>query len=352
MITARLRLLTAAALLVLVWSRRASAHPVGVSQGEYLVADDRLYAGITFSRTELASSLPWLRGDDDAHALFAFEENREKIGRWLVERLGARSAAGLCRGSFDGMRFDGDGVAFALSYACPGGGPVELDARFVSELARGHRHLAALSVGEVRHERVATASRSVVSFEDDPRSLFGPLLRMGVEHILTGYDHLLFLLGLVLIGGPIRSLVGAITAFTLAHSITLGLAAFGVWSPSPRIVEPCIALSIAYVGVENLFARDARGRFRVTFPFGLVHGFGFAGALREIALSRSEIPAALFAFNLGVEVGQVAVLAVAFPLVLLAHKKNMWERVGMRACTSAIALAGVVWFVVRLRSSV
>jgi hydrogenase/urease accessory protein HupE len=175
---------------------------------------------------------------------------------------------------------------------------------------------------------------------------------MGIEHILTGYDHLLFLLGLVLVGGPIRSLVGAITAFTLAHSITLGLAAFGIFTPSPRIVEPCIALSIAYVGIENWFARDAKGRWRVTFPFGLVHGFGFAGALSEVALSPPEIPTALFAFNLGVEIGQIAVLAMALPLVLLAHKKSMWERAGMRACTSAIALAGIVWFIARLRSSV
>jgi hypothetical protein len=156
----------------------------------------------------------------------------------------------------------------------------------------------------------------------------------------------------VLIGGPIRSLVYAITAFTLAHSITLALACFGIWTPSPGVVEPLIALSIAYVGVENWFARDARGRWRVTFPFGLVHGFGFAGALREVALERSEIPIALSAFNLGVEVGQIGVLALVFPLVLLAHKKDVWERIGRRACTAAIALSGVVWFVVRLRGSI
>ena len=155
---------------------------------------------------------------------------------------------------------------------------------------------------------------------------------------------------------PLTASVGKIlkvvTAFTAAHSITLGLAALGGWAPSPRLVEPCIALSIAYVGIENWFARDARGRWRVTFPFGLVHGFGFAGALREIALSRAEIPTALFAFNLGVEVGQVAVLLIALPLVLVAGKKDVWERIGMRACTAAIALAGIVWFVVRLRSSI
>src|SRR5262249_30813916 len=116
------------------------------------------------------------------------------------------------------------------------------------------------------------------------------MLKLGVEHILTGADHLVFLLGLILVGGRWRSLVGVVSAFTLAHSITLALAALSVFAPSPRIVEPAIALSIAYVGVENLFVKDASKRWRITFPFGLIHGFGFAGALREIALPRAELP--------------------------------------------------------------
>ena len=134
------------------------------------------------------------------------------------------------------------------------------------------------------------------------------MLKLGVEHILTGADHLVFLLGLILVGGSLRSLVGVVTAFTLAHSITLALAALSIFAPSPRLVEPAIALSIAYVGVENLFVNDASKRWRITFPFGLIHGFGFAGALREIALPRAQLPIALVSFNLGVELGQLGVL--------------------------------------------
>jgi hydrogenase/urease accessory protein HupE len=174
---------------------------------------------------------------------------------------------------------------------------------------------------------------------------------MGLEHIFTGYDHLLFLFGLLLVGGPLRSLVAAVTAFTLAHSITLGLAAFDVWAPSPRFIEPAIALSIAYIGVENWVVRDARGRWRITLPFGLVHGFGFAGALREIALPRDQMATAVFGFNLGVEIGQLAVLAVFLPVVLALRKTAMWQRVGMRASALAIALTGFVWFVARLGSA-
>jgi hypothetical protein len=125
-----------------------------------------------------------------------------------------------------------------------------------------------------------------------------------------------------------------------------------VWSPSPRLVEPCIALSIAYVGIENWFVADATGRWRITFPFGLVHGFGFAGALREIAVPRPQVPTALFGFNFGVELGQIAVLALLLPLVLVARKQELWQRTGMRACTAAIATTGVVWFFVRIRSGI
>src|SRR5262249_1173881 len=159
-------------------------------------------------------------------------------------------------------------------------------------------HMIWISFGDREREDVAEAGRTNVAFDTSgaPRRIFGPLFVLGIQHILTGYDHLLFLLGLVLIGGPLRSLVGAVTAFTVAHSITLGMAALGVWTPSPRIVEPCIALSIAYVGVDNWFARDAKGRWRVTFPFGLLHGFGFAGALRDIAVPSANVPTALFAF--------------------------------------------------------
>ena len=121
-----------------------------------------------------------------------------------------------------------------------------------------------------------------------------------------------------------------------------------VWSPSPRIIEPCIALSIAYVGIENWFARDAKRRWRITLPFGLVHGFGFAGALHEIGLARGEVPKALLAFNLGVETGQLAMLAVFLPIVLLLRRLESWPRVGMRASAAIVTLIGVACFIDRV----
>jgi hydrogenase/urease accessory protein HupE len=171
---------------------------------------------------------------------------------------------------------------------------------------------------------------------------------MGVEHILLGFDHLVFLLGLILVGGKWRSLLLVVTAFTVAHSVTLALAALGIWAPSPRIVEPAIALSIAYVGVENYFVKDADGRWRITLPFGLVHGFGFAGALQEVGLPEGDVPKALFLFNVGVELGQLAVLAVTLPLLAAARRRGWLTARGVKAASAAIVLLGVFWFVTRV----
>jgi hypothetical protein len=150
------------------------------------------------------------------------------------------------------------------------------------------------------------------------------------------------------VGGRWRSILLVVTAFTVAHSITLGLATLDVWSPSPKIIEPAIALSIAYVGAENFFVKDAAKRYWITFPFGLVHGFGFAGALREIAMPKADVPAALLLFNLGVEAGQLAVLAVALPLVFHLRKREAFRTRGVKIASLAIIAAGLVWFVSRV----
>jgi hydrogenase/urease accessory protein HupE len=360
--TARRLLFIIAAFVALI-ARSASAHTVGISRGDYLWKDGTLWAGVAFSRQEIAEALPDMVGRRGADDLMAFENHREAIGRWLIDHLSVRALGvelSSCPPAFGGMRFDGDGIALAVAYSC--GSPaseLEVEARFPAELARGHRHLVTLTSGDDVWEAVARQSHALLRFElsappppAQVAPVFAPLLRMGFEHILTGYDHLLFLLGLVLVGRPLRSLFAAVTAFTLAHSVTLALAAFDVWTPSPRLVEPLIALSIAYVGVENWFVRDGQGRWKVTLLFGLVHGFGFAGALRDVAVPSADVPTALFAFNLGVELGQVAVLALLLPLVLAIRRTETWTRIGMRACTMTVAVAGLVWFVSRLQSGV
>jgi hypothetical protein len=165
--------------------------------------------------------------------------------------------------------------------------------------------------------------------------------RLGVEHILTGYDHLLFLFALLLRGGRLRSLLGIVTAFTIAHSITLALAILGVVVIPPALVEPVIALSIAYVALENIVReRASSGRWLVSFVFGLVHGFGFAGALLELGLPPGGILDSLLFFNLGVEAGQAMVVAAMFP-ALLWFGRFAWERRAVTAISSAVFVAAM-----------
>jgi hydrogenase/urease accessory protein HupE len=172
----------------------------------------------------------------------------------------------------------------------------------------------------------------------------------GLHHILIGPDHLFFLIGLLLLGGSLRQLVLVVTAFTAAHSVTLSLAALNVLSPPARIIEPAIALSIIYVGADNLTVRGGRDvRAWIAFGFGLVHGFGFANVLREMDLPLRALGWSLFSFNVGVEIGQlVVVIAVAS---LLAAIRARSETAGRRlafAGSLVVIAAGAFWFIERV----
>jgi hypothetical protein len=183
-------------------------------------------------------------------------------------------------------------------------------------------------------------------------------LNDGILHILSGPDHILFVIGLLLMGGSLRSLLRIITAFTVAHSITLSLSATGIFAPSPKIVEPLIALSIVAIAIENLrqirlrsASQASRPDFRpgYAFAFGLVHGFGFAGALSEIGLEIQSLWLALASFNVGVECGQAMIVLAAAPLIakLATTKPNIYPKF-ILVGSICLGLAGAFWFATRL----
>jgi hydrogenase/urease accessory protein HupE len=182
-------------------------------------------------------------------------------------------------------------------------------------------------------------------------AVVGRYLVLGFEHIVPkGADHILFVLGLCLLSWRVRPLLAQVSAFTLAHTITLALAVTGVVSVSPSIVEPLIALSIVAVAVENLFATEARWwRVAIVFAFGLLHGLGFAGVLSELGLPQGQLAAALISFNVGVELGQLAVILAAFVLVGSWSRGKPWERARVRIPASvAVAAVGLLWAVERV----
>jgi hypothetical protein len=170
---------------------------------------------------------------------------------------------------------------------------------------------------------------------------------LGIEHILSGWDHLLFLLALLLPGGGVLALAKIITAFTLAHSVTLALAVLNAIALPERLVEAVIALSIAAVAAENLYLRPTvTRRWIASFCFGLVHGLGFSSALRELDLPARGLWLSLFGFNAGVELGQALVVAAALPLLLALRRTGGEQRV-IRGSSVAILLVGLVLFVER-----
>lgn len=347
-------------LCALVFPGVAHAHQAGLSRGEYRLDGAMLTAEVVFARSDATLLMRGL--DEDGNGAISADEVRSariSLGRILTPKIVVRADKDECLGKLDdAFLVEEDGLSVRLVYLCAAP-PASVHLRFdvLDVLSYGHRHIARAESGKVVVEEVLFGSRrewdiSPAASENVAKPVesknFGAFFLMGIEHILLGYDHLVFLFGLVLVGGRWRSLLLVVTAFTLAHSITLGLAVLGVWAPSPRIVEPLIALSVAYVGVENQFVKDAEKRWRITFPFGLIHGFGFAGALGEIQLPKADVPKALLGFNLGVEAGQLVTLAVVLPLIAVARKREWFQKRGVRILSWAIAALGLVWFVVRV----
>ena len=192
---------------------------------------------------------------------------------------------------------------------------------------------------------IAVVSPSIV------RERFFHFLLLGIRHILTGYDHLLFLFGLLIVARNLRSAALLITCFTLAHSLTLALSTFNLVTLQSHIVEPAIAASIVYVGLENLFRGNAPNyRWTLTFLFGLVHGLGFASVLREMGVANTGVKALipLVAFNSGVELGQLSIAVIILPLIWRMRRHLTVFRVAVPACSIMIALAGGYWFFERI----
>lgn len=245
-------------------------------------------------------------------------------------------------------------VELGASFTCA---PGELRQRFslLSLLPSNYRVVLGSSVQGEQGQRFADASQPtlVVSEPGQPgRQAVSGLLAwigLGLTHIFGGIDHLAFLLALLLVGGSWRRVLLLVTAFTLAHSLTLGATALGyiiLDDARSRWVEVAIAASIIWVSLENLLLREHRHRALITFLFGLVHGFGFASVLRSHGLGDSVVTG-LFGFNVGVELGQAAIVAVLWPLVRLVQRRPVFHQRTVRGLSLLILSAGAYWMMER-----
>jgi len=256
---------------------------------------------------------------------------------------------------------DRDGVAVTLEWDCAGiAGERVYRSTVLTDIEPAARQIVLIDNGRGSGEAaqvLLNAEQPEVALSDKAPELGDTVLRYveaGIEHIFLGYDHVAFLLAILLWARRVMPVVKIVTAFTAAHSITLSLAASGVAALSPALVEPAIAASIVYVAAENFISRDVDQRWRDTFVLGLIHGFGFAGALQAFGLPRGAIVPALASFNIGVEIGQLAIVCVAMPALLLLDRATTPPGgIGMRrprvvyAVSTAIMSLGLYWLAER-----
>jgi hypothetical protein len=205
-----------------------------------------------------------------------------------------------------------------------------------------------IAAGRVRNIVFTPEYReAAISLNGSITSALMGFVLLGIRHILSGFDHVLFLVSLLMLGGGLRPLVKIISVFTLAHSLTLSLAVLNIIALPARWVESAIAASIVFVAAENFWRQNAtRTRWRVAFGFGLVHGLGFASILQELNLPQSGVAVSLLGFNLGVELGQIVIVVLASLVLQLLRS---WPKAPVfRQCVSAGAgAAGLLWFVQR-----
>ena len=219
------------------------------------------------------------------------------------------------------------------------------------------RHRTFLNVyagGEILRQEIFTAQTKVIEFQTSKHQRLSEVLLgfiyQGIHHIFIGPDHILFVIGLMLRGGSLRQRFWIVSAFTLAHSITLGFATFRLVSPPASLVEPVIALSIVFVGIHSLFSKEGRDlRLVFAFFFGLIHGFGFASVLQEMVLPQQALGWALFAFNVGVEIGQVCIVISLVALLVLLRRSSARLADGFVGFGGlGITAAGAFWFFQRV----
>jgi hydrogenase/urease accessory protein HupE len=213
-----------------------------------------------------------------------------------------------------------------------------------------HTNVLLVHSGEYFYQNILDTKKKDVQItiaQPESESVLWKYFVLGIEHILTGYDHLLFLVSLVLIASRFKDALKIVTAFTIGHSITLFLVATDRIQVSSHWVEALIALTICYVAVENMFVQKAKWRWLLTALFGLIHGMGFAGALAETGLPKSNLIGSLLTFNLGVEVGQLMVLCLLLPF-LLWLRRFPWYRKMMISTSCLIFVLAFYWLIQRL----
>src|SRR5262245_9667367 len=344
--------------------QHANAHDPGLSSLTIRQRTNELEAILTLAIKDAAQVAELDKDHDGIVTQSEFAQTRSQLETTVANQLFVTPDGKIAKAQSVRSRLDENkNVEVLLNFGAVAFSYLEIRSKIIASLPFGHRQY--LQIQNAREETVferllsAAADGATVEMPDARPSTpaleavrsFTNFLCLGVKHILTGYDHLLFLFGLLLVARGFFSSLGIITSFTIAHSITLAVATLDLVQIPSRIVEPLIAASIVFVGAENLLRGDIpKARRVVPFGFGLIHGFGFASALREAGIGSGAggIMLPLFSFNLGVELGQIMVAAVALPIIWKLRENPLFVARWAPACSAAVVLLGSFWFVQRV----
>jgi hypothetical protein len=360
----------------------ALAHDPGLSSATVRLFPDNLEAILTFALKD-ADELAGLDTDNDGQvSAEEYAASQERLGKTVADAFEVRFDDTVAKATDIRCQLDqNNNVDVYLSIPGKKFSKLAVRSKMIAGFRLDHRQYFMLQnpSGVTLAERLLSANSDTVTIEvgaeplpssatnsvaapaaetappatpaKSTGSAFKQFVLLGVEHIGTGYDHLLFLFALLVVTRSFRSALVVITAFTIAHSITLAVATFNFVQLPARYTEPLIAATIVYVGVENLVRRgDPHGRWMLTFAFGLIHGFGFASVLRDMGVGARAggVAMPLFSFNLGVELGQIAVAAIVLPIIWQLRKREFFVQRGVPACSAIVAVAGTFWFVQRV----
>jgi hydrogenase/urease accessory protein HupE len=364
--------------LGLLFAQPGFAHEIGLSSSVVQLHTNRLEALLTFAVREMEEVLPLDADQDGVTSPAEFQSNQDALTTLLLTNCPVRfDGSNALPSNVRCLLDSSNNVELSFSCELSSFKQLELSYEVIRLLTPGHRMLFTLVApsGEVLADRLLSQNSPVVSVQLDlelPASTntnaptgappaptpilpkapptFVEFTKLGVEHILIGYDHLLFLFALLIVTRDFWAALKVITCFTIAHSVTLAVATLDLMHLPGHWVEPMIALTIIYVGIENIVCKgNPPRRWLLTFVFGLIHGFGFAAVLRELGIgAHGGVILPLFSFNLGVELGQIAVAALALPVIWQLRKSEFFLRKELPACSVVVALLGVYWFVQRV----
>ena len=326
-----------------------NAHPLNVGYADIAVKAQEVEISLSINLFELDLLLSLDQNGDALVDQGELEARRSVILDYLRERIGV---------SAEGVALPLEPGPFHIGRGADGKALFESTLRFrardslndfaihcepLTDLGPDHKTLAKISHDGKVEQFIFQKGVVYQGVKTDFAGYLVQFLKLGILHIFTGYDHILFLLGLLLVGGSFLSVVKIVTSFTLAHSLTLSLAALGIVNMPARLVEAGIAFSIIYIALENLLFKQFDRRWAVSFVFGLVHGFGFANVLKQMHLPRSGLISSLFSFNAGVEVGQIAVVLLILPILGMVRRSKAHSPV-VTSASAVILVAGLFWF--------